>query len=296
MRPFSAPRTRKGFTLIELLVVIAIIAILIGLLLPAVQKVREAAARSTCTNNLKQMGVALHNFASANQDQLIKGMGDGCSGNPTYPGAPFFYSMLPYIEQDNMFRAVSASGASWGNTNGVNGASNQMVVKTFLCPSDSSHANGCRPTDPTGWAITSYYRNYYLFDRVAKNNGVYNLTSAGYNIGNIPDGTSNTVGVVERYACTSGNNYCGLWTYHGQDRYVWGYYQWASVVGQWSQQIPQIGARVANANYYTPNSGHSTTVQILMMDGSVRGVGSISQGTWNSVTVPDDGNVIGTDW
>src|SRR3954462_4453376 len=105
---------RRGFTLIELLVVIAIIAILIGLLLPAVQKVREAAARMTCSNNLKQMGTAVHNYASANQDRLIPGMTDGTSGNPAYACAPFHFSMLPYIEQDNMFRVLAASGnGSW---------------------------------------------------------------------------------------------------------------------------------------------------------------------------------------
>jgi len=286
----------RAFTLIELLVVIAIIAILIGLLLPAVQKVREAAARMSCSNNLKQQGVAIHNYASANQDKLIPGMGDGCTGNPTYPGAPFHYSMLPYIEQDNMWRAVSASGASWGNANGVNGASNQMAVKTFVCPSDSSHSNNSRPTDPSGWVITSYFRNYYLFDRVARYNGSYNLTTAGYTIGNIPDGTSNTVAVIERYACTNGNSYCGLWTYHGQDRYVWGYYQWAPVVGQWSQNAPQIGARVANANYYQPNSGHSSTVQVLLMDGSVRGVSNVSQTTWTYAVTPDDGQPLPSNW
>ena len=297
MSALKGLKGRRGFTLIELLVVIAIIAILIGLLLPAVQKVREAAARMTCNNNLKQMGVAIHNFASANQDKLPYGMGDGLPGNPTYPGNPFHFALLPYIEQDNIYRAVGQSGASWGNAGGVNGASNQMAIKTFLCPSDSSHSNGSRPTDPSGWAVTSYFRNYYLWDRTAKYNGVYNLTSAGYTIGNIPDGNTNTIGVVERYACTSNNNYCGLWTYHGQDRYVWGYYQWASVVGQWSQGVPQIGARPATANYYTPNSGHSTTVQVLMMDGSVRGVGGgVSQTTWTYAVTPDDGQVLPGNW
>jgi prepilin-type N-terminal cleavage/methylation domain-containing protein len=286
----------RAFTLIELLVVIAIIAILIGLLLPAVQKVREAAARMSCSNNLKQLGVAIHNYASASRDALPPGMGDGCSGNPTYPGAPFLYTLTPYIEQDNLFRAVAASGASWGSANGVNGGGNQMAIKTFLCPSDSSHTNGSRPTDPSGWAVSSYYRNYYLFDRTPRYNGVYNLTVSGFLIGNIPDGTSNTVAIVERYACTQSNNYCGLWTYHGQDRYVWGYYQWATVVGQWSQQAPQIGARPATANYYSPNSGHSSTVQVLMMDGSVRGVGNVNQTTWTYATTPDDGQPLPSNW
>jgi len=293
---FRMLKRDRGFTLIELLVVIAIIAILIGLLLPAVQKVREAAARMTCSNNLKQLGTAIHNYASANQDKLVPGMGDGLSGNPQYASNPFHFALLPYIEQDNIYRAVGASGASWGNANGVNGAANQCAIKTYICPSDSSHSNGSRPTDPSGWPVTSYMRNYFLFDRTYRSNGSYNLTISGYTIGNIPDGTSNTVAVTERYACTSSNNYCALWTHHHQDRYVWGYSQWSSSVGQWSGAPPQTGVRPTNANYYQPNSGHSTTVQCLLMDGSVRGVGSISQTTWTYAVTPDDGQVLGSNW
>src|SRR5436305_15237976 len=92
-----------GFTLIELLVVIAIIAILIRLLLAAVQKVREAAARMQCGNNLKQIGVAIHNYASANQDKLVPAMASFTpNGNPGYPGGPWHWQLLPYIEQGNI--------------------------------------------------------------------------------------------------------------------------------------------------------------------------------------------------
>jgi hypothetical protein len=224
-------------------------------------------------------------------------MGDGCSGSPAYASNPFHFALLSYLEQDNIFKAVSQSGASWGSAGGVNGQSNQMAgSKMYVCPSDPTHSNGSRPTDPSGWAVTSYLRNYYLFDATSRYNGSYNLTVPKHTIGNIPDGTSNTVGVMERYACTNSNSYCALWTHHGQERYVWGYYQWSSVVGQWSNAPPQTSASPTTANYYQPNSAHTNTVLVLLMDGSVRGVGNVSQTTWTRATMPDDGLTLGNDW
>jgi len=285
-------RLRRGFTLIELLVVIAIIAILIGLLLPAVQKVREAAARMQCSNNLKQLGTALHNYASANQDKVPGGVQGGCSGNPNYPGSPFLFSLLPYIEQDNVYRAVSQSGASWGNAGGVNGQT--VVIKAFLCPSDSSHNNGIGPN--TGWSISSYSRNWYMFDQgggYQPQAGGHYWTLSKYTIGNIPDGTSNTLAITERYAYMSAYGWSSLWSHHGQDRYHWGYAQWATVYGAWGAYPPQVGIRSTQAHPYYANGGHSTTVQCLQMDGSVRGVGgSVNSTMWSYYVQPDDGQVM----
>ena len=304
MRPLSVPRARKGFTLIELLVVIALIAILIGLLLPAVQKVREAAARSTCSNNQKQLGVALHNYASANQDKMPGGEQNGLSGNPEYTSSPFFFTLLPYIEQDNIYRQSSLSGASWGN------GGHATVVKTLLCPSDSSHQNGLSP--PVGWATTSYGRNYFLFDSATRLNGPsgHYSTISKYTIGNIPDGTSNTIGIVERFGYMSNYGWSGLWTHHAQERVHWGYSQWAPCYGPWISNgdpaqgignvrnyLPQFGVRANVAHPYYPNGGHPTTNIVALMDGSVRGVNAgISPLTWEGAILPDDGAILGNNW
>ena len=136
----SLPKSRRGFTLIELLVVIAIIAVLIGLLLPAVQKVREAAARMSCSNNLKQLGVAVHSYNDANGRMPYNGdpvANSGCCWNTGARQYSFLARILPYMEQDNLFRngglgntpeTVMGSAAALGNT----------FVKTFKCPSDTT--------------------------------------------------------------------------------------------------------------------------------------------------------------
>jgi len=307
MRTLSS-RTRRGFTLIELLVVIAIIAILIGLLLPAVQKVREAAARATCQNNLKQIGVAIHNYASSNQDKIPPGMAGWTpvSGNNQYPGGNFHWHLLPYIEQGALPQTLQTGGIyyTWGAAGSVNGQTTSTAVKTYRCPSDPTPSgDGARSNNAGGWPVTGYFRNYFMFDTTdAIQTSGHHWTISKFTIANIPDGTSNTVGVVERYAdllpnSVSGSQYSGLYTHHGQDRAHWGYSQWAPVYGQWSNGVPQSGVKPQQAAYYLPNSGHSAGVQVALMDGSVRGVsGSVSANTWIYAITPDDGQPMGSNW
>lgn len=219
---------RSAFTLIELLVVIAIIAILIGLLLPAVQKVREAAARMSCSNNLKQSGLAIHNFASTHERFPTSGEGNYNNGTQVITvmdTASTWTMILPYIEQDNVYKSINVN-VHYLSTGSYTGTTNpfQSGIKTFVCP---SNPDGSSLKDSAGYGICDYmpvsyvdiddagtrqdksplWRKDGLLKRTYKDGtataaadgtlwGPVNI-GGGTTVVSVSDGTSNTIAFIE---------------------------------------------------------------------------------------------------
>jgi prepilin-type N-terminal cleavage/methylation domain-containing protein len=200
MRKSSLTHGRvRAFTLIELLVVIAIIAILIALLLPAVQQAREAARRTQCKNNLKQLSLALHNYHDVHNKlppQAIYGHWDGTANVPRHH--TWISMMLPYIEQANMYSQINFSAPAWGQAH-VTG----NLLPALLCPSDT----GITKANTRNIVYTNYAASeghHWWADASAANRGVFTHTIEA-NFKDIADGTSNTVAIAE----VTGGSYTG---------------------------------------------------------------------------------------
>jgi len=316
---------RSAFTLIELLVVIAIIAILIGLLLPAVQKVREAAARMACTNNLKQHALACHNYASANGDAFPPLYNGGPIANTGwwYSGSPcvsqLFVSLLPYIEQQNVYNQFLNIGNATGSLIDLQASdygtyiAGGVLLKAFMCPSDPTFGNGYNHRAGV-WTSTNYVANFQVFGNPSYGDEVaYNCLGSPSLKSTFTDGTSNTIIFAEMYTKQPGGaarmwahggwNYCyaplfAVGNATGTVNYTSGFYG-SGHVGPSSVPVNVSPTVYLTGNTYmdVPVTLHNGTMNAALADGSVRSITSaLSGATWWAACTPAQGEVLGSDW
>jgi prepilin-type N-terminal cleavage/methylation domain-containing protein/prepilin-type processing-associated H-X9-DG protein len=321
---------RRAFTLIELLVVIAIIAALIGLLLPAVTKAREAAARARCQNNFKQLSIAVHNYHGL-YGRMPPYFGvDGAQD--VYPFFPaenqrlifggWFVHLLPFIEQNPLYQFVlaeiAASGTNEAFCDSYGGGGGIIVIHynghdyVYYGGGDciGYHAHGiwidgaheaefkillC-PADPSGHNDGRVYGGSWGATNYLANFNAWALNrDAGPFAERVPfahitDGLSNTVLFGEGYSDCDRIGRIAL--------YSWFYHNFGiDMYGRANTMMFQVNPIVKDCDNWRVQSGHPGGLQVGMADGSVRFVrGGVSQSTWDAVLLPDDGAVVGNDW
>tara|TARA_R110002095_G_C4239429_1_gene238803 strand:- start:404 stop:1273 length:870 start_codon:yes stop_codon:yes gene_type:complete len=283
----NASRLSRGFTLIELLVVIAIIGVLVALLLPAVQQAREAARRSQCKNNLKQLGLAMHNYHDVYQTFPV----GWTAPSPTSernrgPGWSFFVRLFPFHDQTNLYNSLVGDNQLITD---VALEELQVPLSIHRCPSD---AGGPINTARENLGMSNYqgvygsgpYSNFNC--NACKGNGIfYGLSSVRFR--DITDGTTNQLAIGERAATKIGNvDYVGsVWA----GMILWNYY----FNNVWITEASANGQINGNANRGW-SSVHAGGVHFALADGSVRFVNENIDGTtWENLGNTQDGNVLG---
>ena len=290
---------RIAFTLIELLVVIAIIAVLIGLLLPAVQKVRESAARIKCGNSLRQIVLAAHHAHNTN-GALPPGIGYWPGPN-TY--GTFHFHLLPFLEQDAVYRQSLYGGYYFVGNNQVY----SQPIKMFVCPADPSAPPDGQAGDLVGniWGVASYAANVQVVCKVNATGGLSATDNQARLPGSFPDGTSNTILLTEKYAQCFNNNYpaggtywayyftgAGLQPYHPGFTISWNGYSYGPASKFLVQPRPYNGG----CDPTMASSPHVGGIQAAMADGSLRFLSAdITPYTWWYLCTPAGGEVLPPD-
>lgn len=299
MQPRATPSYRRsGFTLIELLVVIAIIAILIALLLPAVQQAREAARRSTCKNNVKQLGLALHNYHETHRcfppGWIQRSTAATCQpddvGNGCLPGWGWSTMLLPYIDQSNLYNALNVKSANLVSTPSDE---SKTRIALFRCPSDT----GSDLNSDRGGHATSNYKGVYgsRGTGTSINTSPHNAaagsgsfwSNSNVRIRDITDGTSNTMLIGETARGRIGSN-----TYNGG---IWvGYYADGKTASAVWKMENHPGSLINGTLAWAFSSQHVGGAHFLLADGGVRFLSENIDGTtYENLGKIRDGNVIG---